>query len=1124
MVIVDTGQVADLVFVIEGTANMGAYLGELKANYIVPTLECFNGGPAEDKECGSELTSTLYALIVFMAADAAPEPSVTCGAAPTTSISKFLSWLDRVPFLGGAAEGCSHIVEGLGTALQAFDDFQSLREPHLTTQKHCILVCNSPPYPLPCLESNSYVGLHADQLASLMGERGINLSIISPRKIPALFKLYDKAGGDLQLAQNKNYTKDRRHLVLLKGYQLQERPLSPASAELKDKPQLAVAPQIGSTLQPDKSLLTSSSLTSAGSPAPNILIQPQPKVPVVNSQIGKKRPPGGSPPNQPPFKQPVTMQQGNLMNQVGPGPPTLPQSQQSLQGAPLMGPQPSSLAPTQPPMSTVQSSMPNSHPSMHLSVTHQKQNQVRSPASLPVGPISHPVLPPQAAPPPFMNQPNPPNVTITRGPPVPVITTPSISSPMCRPIRDPAPMNPGGISSRMTWNPPSGPGGMPPQNAGPNPSPVSQLVMRLQQPVKPGLIIGPRPSAVDAMNTRPPIVTAPGAMNSVGPGGVIGMIPSNIGPGGQNPLNQSVNMPPNVGPGGQNLPSHLNMVHPPMSNPPSALQNQLGSQGQRLLLLQPGNALQHIAPTSVTGNQPQMSSGQPITSMAPSGQPQSIVHSALGNMVQPTLPGVMNQPNSLSAVPGQGPMPPQQVNQPPSQPQAPPPGQQLQPTGQKERRVVWQGIVEWQEKPKMTNDPMGKINRQVQCQVSSSLNNMGEPEVNADKWPKKLIMQLIPKVLMQHFGSAFLKMSRNVIFHFNNNMETVEALGNLNKVMSNGFIGCVHFSPHQNANCDIRILMLIYSNDKHTYVGFIPNDQSGFVAAIRNVITKKQQSVKQQQAAALQQHMFGPQGNPGSQQMGQMNPGLGPNMTLSLSGSASAGGPGPAPHSVGGAPVSNASGGPASIPTSVPGQVGPANSSSVQGVTGMGGINSVAMQQAQQPGLMVSLSNPGSTATGPPVAGPPGSGSGGTAGGASQPGSGGSGSQVQAGSLEAQMLAAERQQNLLKIQQLQQSLEAAQQKDMRLKAAQEHQKQQVVHNVRQPPDVFLHVGGNTSSANNPQLRHLLQIRQQQQLMLQQQGPGQRPQMPPGQMGQPGMGPGPQQPPNPGGNLFGDDIM
>lgn len=59
-------------------------------------------------------------------------------------------------------------------------------------------------------------------------QRNISLSILSPRKIPALFKLFEKAGGDLQSSQTKNYAKDPRHLVLLRNYNLQERPVSPS--------------------------------------------------------------------------------------------------------------------------------------------------------------------------------------------------------------------------------------------------------------------------------------------------------------------------------------------------------------------------------------------------------------------------------------------------------------------------------------------------------------------------------------------------------------------------------------------------------------------------------------------------------------------------------------------------------------------------------------------------------------------------------------------------------------------------------------------------------------------------------------------------------------------------------
>lgn len=64
-------------------------------------------------------------------------------------------------------------------------------------------------------------------LVSIIFQRNINISILSPRKIPALYKLFEKAGGDLQSSQTKNYAKDPRHLVLLRNYNLKERPVSP---------------------------------------------------------------------------------------------------------------------------------------------------------------------------------------------------------------------------------------------------------------------------------------------------------------------------------------------------------------------------------------------------------------------------------------------------------------------------------------------------------------------------------------------------------------------------------------------------------------------------------------------------------------------------------------------------------------------------------------------------------------------------------------------------------------------------------------------------------------------------------------------------------------------------------
>lgn len=269
--------VSDVVFVVEGTANLSPYVESMKANYIQPTLEYFNGGPPDDRDCGCDYNSTMYALVVFMTADCAPEPAALCYA-PTTSTHKLLSWLERISFIGGSGEACSHIAEGLSTALQVFDDFIAHRDPGVVSQKHCILICNSPPYPLPTLESPAYSGFMAEQIAALMSERKINFSILSPRKIPALYKLYEKAGGDLQLALTKNYAKDRRHLVLLSGYQLLERPMTPPTMEGKG------------------------TVSTTNAPLPSV------RSPTSSSQ---KRPSSGSPPNtreSTGFKQPATTQ------------------------------------------------------------------------------------------------------------------------------------------------------------------------------------------------------------------------------------------------------------------------------------------------------------------------------------------------------------------------------------------------------------------------------------------------------------------------------------------------------------------------------------------------------------------------------------------------------------------------------------------------------------------------------------------------------------------------------------------------------------------------------------------------------------------------------------------------
>lgn len=160
----------------------------------------------------------------------------------------------------------------------------------------------------------------------------------------------------------------------------------------------------------------------------------------------------------------------------------------------------------------------------------------------------------------------------------------------------------------------------------------------------------------------------------------------------------------------------------------------------------------------------------------------------------------------------------------------------------RERHNIWQGLLEWIEKPKNPADPQ-KITKHVPCTVSANSKD-GEPELKADGWPPKLIMQLMPKHLIGNIGGAYLKNSKSVLFHPQN----CEALESLTKVMHSGFAGCVHFTSIPSPTCDIKVLILLYTAEKRAYLGFIPNDQVAFVDRLRKVIQQQKSTQMMRQA------------------------------------------------------------------------------------------------------------------------------------------------------------------------------------------------------------------------------------------------------------------------------------
>ncbi|XP_022903004.1 mediator of RNA polymerase II transcription subunit 25-like [Onthophagus taurus] len=276
---------SDIIFVVESTAINGAYINDLKTNYILPCIEYFSQGNNDEGSYISDNANSLYGIVTYQTADCLPQP-MTDTIGPFNNATKFINAFDRLELIGGKGESHAHISEGLATALQCFDELKQKRDPNANVQRHCLLICNSPPYLMPAMESQSYGGKTAEQLALILDEKNINLSIISPRKIPVLYKLFEKAGGDLTVSQSKNYTKDPRHLVLLKGFSLKERPLTPPQVPVNPNQNPLGATNVAMTSLPSPRIDTDSPISVASSQPSQTMMGPGPGV----QNIGQGQP------------------------------------------------------------------------------------------------------------------------------------------------------------------------------------------------------------------------------------------------------------------------------------------------------------------------------------------------------------------------------------------------------------------------------------------------------------------------------------------------------------------------------------------------------------------------------------------------------------------------------------------------------------------------------------------------------------------------------------------------------------------------------------------------------------------------------------------------------------------
>lgn len=86
----------NVVFLIESTAINGAYLNDMKVNYLIPTLEYFTHGSCNERDSyGTESSAIMFGIVLYRTAQS--RPGVTCSTfGPFVNPQKVLNVIDKL--------------------------------------------------------------------------------------------------------------------------------------------------------------------------------------------------------------------------------------------------------------------------------------------------------------------------------------------------------------------------------------------------------------------------------------------------------------------------------------------------------------------------------------------------------------------------------------------------------------------------------------------------------------------------------------------------------------------------------------------------------------------------------------------------------------------------------------------------------------------------------------------------------------------------------------------------------------------------------------------------------------------------------------------------------------------
>ncbi|XP_042052695.1 mediator of RNA polymerase II transcription subunit 25-like [Salvia splendens] len=278
--------VKQLIIAVEGTAAIGPFWMTIVSDYLDKIIRCFC---ANDSVGQKPSTPQVELSLVVFNAHGPYSACLVQRSGWTRDMDLLFHWLSAIPFAGGGFNDAA-IAEGLAEALMMFSASTGNQNQNTESQRHCILVAASNPYPLPTPvyrpqsqhkeQSDNETPTDnrlsdAEAIAKSFAQCAISLSVICPKKLPKLGDIYNAGKSNPRATDpHPDSVKNPHFLVLISDNFVEARAALSRSGMLN----------LPSNQNPVKM-----DVTPAG-PAPPISGQPLASAPLANGSVMSRQP------------------------------------------------------------------------------------------------------------------------------------------------------------------------------------------------------------------------------------------------------------------------------------------------------------------------------------------------------------------------------------------------------------------------------------------------------------------------------------------------------------------------------------------------------------------------------------------------------------------------------------------------------------------------------------------------------------------------------------------------------------------------------------------------------------------------------------------------------------------